>query len=186
MLKLFPKQLDGIEHKYDVTEMKWIFSGKCADIYNGDFYLIPKQYQTDTSSLLYLINEKLLFAYSLHKDKVPLFQYELDKLAYVNTNKDVFDCCLFFYHPIGHKGKESKEPYSISLRFGEKIHDFFKVFYNKKGEIARIDCFCCSKDSYRICFTRQKGVLDLYCIYKTTNGATSLLYSTWQNKSIQK
>ena len=183
--KLFPLWDECIICPYDITRLAWVFSGKCADTYNGDFYIMPSAYFNTLGDIMDNINNLLKEAFNKNKRIIPLFNYDKRELCFIPSTESVFDCCMFFYHPIGYKGKESKEPYSVSLRFGRKLNDYFKVFYNKKAEIVRIDCFCYSKDVYRICFTKQKGVLDLYCIYKTTNSATSLLYGVWQNKSLK-
>lgn len=184
--KLFPFFDNSIVYQYDINKLVWVFSGKCADTYSGDFYLMPLDFFDALSNMLGSINSLLKEAYNKHKNTLPLFNYNKLDLCLTPTTKDVFDCCMFFYHPIGYKGKEAKESYSINLKFGQKCDDHFKVFYNRKGEIEKIDCFCFSKYCYRICFTNQKGNLDLYCIYKMENSTNLLLYGAWENKSTQK
>lgn len=134
-------KVDDVNYFIDIDELPFYYYGKCGDRYMADFHFIPSQFQDRVAQFLFSINAILKSVHQKFPLHIPLITYHTEDLKFNKLpNSNMFS--MFCHHPLNYSGKPSKDPFSISLRFGEKDNTSIQLYFNKFGYLHKINLIC--------------------------------------------
>ena len=131
-----------VHYIIDISQLHFLYQGKCDDRYTGDVFRFSKQFYEKVGHILIPINHMLKKVHQLYPQQIPLLIYNENDLSFTRTSSEHNCFCKLKHHPKDYKGNLSKEPYSISLHFGDRDMSFFEIYYNQHGYINRIHLVC--------------------------------------------
>ncbi|MBQ8508086.1 MAG: hypothetical protein IJ466_11735 [Clostridia bacterium] len=174
--------LDTLPSVYDVNGIK---------IIDNNYYEITSVTNIDNAKNdIESLNEYLVKAKRVCKS-IPEFKFEKEKLKFKFVSTVfVRDYCTLSFSPLTKTGKVPSHPIVLHINQGEHVHG--KIFYDKNGEIARVEIsisvvtkkalkpagFSQEVTIHKMVCTKKNDKLSIRFIYRIKNGENKKIYDS--------